>query len=137
MHSSVLLVTLQTLLHSAYVVVFPGSSLLTSTKPSTAYSIGRGWHLVDDGVSYYISFSELEEATNNFSKKIGKGSFGTVYYGQMKDGKEVAVKIMADSSSHLTHQFVTEVISNTLLKQIEVQLSISETTKRNLITVSI
>ncbi|KAG8641678.1 hypothetical protein MANES_12G017900v8 [Manihot esculenta] len=86
-----------------------GSSLLTSTKPSTAYSIGRGWHLVDDGVSYYISFSELEEATNNFSKKIGKGSFGTVYYGQMKDGKEVAVKIMADSSSHLTHQFVTEV----------------------------
>ncbi|KAF2301760.1 hypothetical protein GH714_028923 [Hevea brasiliensis] len=61
------------------------------------------------GVSYYISFSELEEATKNFSRKIGKGSFGTVYYGQMKDGKEVAVKIMADSSSHLTQQFVTEV----------------------------
>ncbi|KAF2307110.1 hypothetical protein GH714_024887 [Hevea brasiliensis] len=86
-----------------------GSSLLTSTKPSNAYSIARGWHFVDDGISYYISFSELEEATKNFSKKIGKGSFGTVYYGQMKDGKEVAVKIMADSSSSLTQQFVTEV----------------------------
>ncbi|XP_021655013.2 probable LRR receptor-like serine/threonine-protein kinase At1g67720 isoform X3 [Hevea brasiliensis] len=86
-----------------------GSSLRTGIKPSTAYSISRGWHLVDEGASYYISFSELEEATKNFSRKIGKGSFGTVYYGQMKDGKEVAVKIMADSSSHLTQQFVTEV----------------------------
>nr|AMM42869.1 LRR-RLK [Vernicia fordii] len=86
-----------------------GNSLRNSTKPSTAYSIARGWHLMDEGVSYYISFSELEEATNNFSKKIGKGSFGTVYYGQMKDGKEIAVKIMADSSSHLRQQFVTEV----------------------------
>ncbi|XP_065874435.1 probable LRR receptor-like serine/threonine-protein kinase At1g67720 isoform X3 [Euphorbia lathyris] len=63
----------------------------------------------DEGVSYYISLSELEEATKSFSKKIGRGSFGTVFYGQMKDGKEVAVKIMADSSSHMTHQFVTEV----------------------------
>ena len=65
---------------------------------------------MDEGVAYYISLSELEEATNNFSKKIGKGSFGSVYYGKMKDGKEVAVKIMADASSHHTHQFVTEVV---------------------------
>ncbi|KAK1577816.1 hypothetical protein Q3G72_025094 [Acer saccharum] len=86
-----------------------GDSLRTSTKPSTAYSIARGGHFMDEGVAYYISLSELEEATNNFSKKIGKGSFGSVYYGKMKDGKEVAVKIMADASSHHTHQFVTEV----------------------------
>lgn len=88
-----------------------GNALHTSTKPSTSYSIARGWHLTDEGVSYYIPLSELEEATKNFSKKIGKGSFGTVYYGQMKDGKEVAVKIMADSSSHVARQFVTEVLS--------------------------
>ncbi|EEF47574.1 protein with unknown function [Ricinus communis] len=87
----------------------PGNSMRASTKPSTAYSITRGWHLMDEGGSYYISFAELEEATKNFFKKIGKGSFGSVYYGQMKDGKEVAVKIMADSCSHLTQQFVTEV----------------------------
>ncbi|WCJ38650.1 Leucine-rich repeat protein kinase family protein [Euphorbia peplus] len=86
-----------------------GNSMRTSIKPPSAYSIARGWHLTDEGVSYYISFSELEEATKSFSKKIGRGSFGTVFYGQMKDGKEVAVKIMADSSSHMTQQFVTEV----------------------------
>ncbi|KAG6766344.1 hypothetical protein POTOM_030421 [Populus tomentosa] len=86
-----------------------GSSWRVSTKPSTAYSVARGWHMMDEGVSYYIPLRELEEATKNFSKKIGRGSFGTVYYGQMIDGKEVAVKIMADLSTHLTQQFVTEV----------------------------
>ncbi|KAL5826957.1 hypothetical protein ACOSQ3_018803 [Xanthoceras sorbifolium] len=86
-----------------------GDSLRTSTKPSTAYSIARGGQFMDEGVAYYIPLSELEEATNYFSKEIGKGSFGSVYYGKMKDGKEVAVKIMADSSSHRAKQFVTEV----------------------------
>ncbi|KAA8529689.1 hypothetical protein F0562_034211 [Nyssa sinensis] len=86
-----------------------GDSLRTSNKPSTAYSIARGGHLMDEGGAYNIPLFDIEEATNNFSKKIGKGSFGPVYYGKMKDGKEVAVKIMADSSSHGTQQFVTEV----------------------------
>ncbi|XP_050206269.1 probable LRR receptor-like serine/threonine-protein kinase At1g67720 [Mercurialis annua] len=86
-----------------------GNSMRSSTKPSTGNSMARGWHLMDESVSYYITFSELEEATNSFSKKIGRGSFGSVFYGQMKDGKEIAVKIMADSCTHLTQQFVTEV----------------------------
>ncbi|KAK0574985.1 hypothetical protein LWI29_032107 [Acer saccharum] len=75
-------------------LISSGDSLRTNTKPLAAY---------------YISLSELEEATNIFSKKIGKGSFGSVYYGKMKDGKEVAVKIMAEAASHRTQQFVTEV----------------------------
>ncbi|KAG8365967.1 hypothetical protein BUALT_Bualt17G0027000 [Buddleja alternifolia] len=86
-----------------------GNSLRTSTRPLTGYSIARGGSLMDDGVAYYIQLSDIEEATNSFSKKIGKGSFGPVYYGKMKDGKEVAVKTMADSSSHGTKQFITEV----------------------------
>lgn len=86
-----------------------GSSLRTSTKASTSYSIARGGNLMDEGVACYISLSDLEEATKNFAKQIGRGSFGPVYYGKMPDGKEIAVKIMADSSSHGTQQFVTEV----------------------------
>ncbi|XP_059633603.1 probable LRR receptor-like serine/threonine-protein kinase At1g67720 [Cornus florida] len=86
-----------------------GDSLRTNNKSSIGYSIARGGHLMDEGVAYFIPLSDIEEATNSFSKKIGKGSFGPVYYGKMKDGKEVAVKIMADSSSHGTQQFVTEV----------------------------
>lgn len=67
---------------------------------------------MEEGVAYFIPAAEIHEATNNFSRKIGKGSFGPVYYGKMKDGKEVAVKIMADSSSHGTKQFVTEVVKH-------------------------
>ncbi|XP_059316373.1 probable LRR receptor-like serine/threonine-protein kinase At1g67720 isoform X2 [Lycium ferocissimum] len=84
-------------------------SMRTSTKPSTTVSIARGGSLMDEGVAYYIPLLEIEEATENFSKKIGKGSFGPVYYGRLGDGKEVAVKTMADSSSHGTKQFATEV----------------------------
>ncbi|XP_075658369.1 putative LRR receptor-like serine/threonine-protein kinase At1g67720 isoform X1 [Castanea sativa] len=84
-----------------------GGSKRSGTKPSNAYSINLGGHLKDERIAYYITLSDLEEATQNFSKKIGSGSFGSVYYGKMKDGKEVAVKIMADLSSQ--GQFVTEV----------------------------
>lgn len=80
-----------------------------STKASTAYSLSRGSHLTDEGIACYISFAELEEATKNFAKKVGKGSFGSVYYGRMKDGKEIAVKLMAESSTHGDRQFATEV----------------------------
>ncbi|KAH6798721.1 Leucine-rich repeat protein kinase family protein [Perilla frutescens var. frutescens] len=86
-----------------------GNSWRGSAKPLAAYSIARGGSLMDEGVAYYIPLPDIETATNYFSKNIGKGSFGPVYYGKMKDGKEVAVKTMADSSSHGTKQFVTEV----------------------------
>ncbi|XP_019438325.1 PREDICTED: probable LRR receptor-like serine/threonine-protein kinase At1g67720 isoform X1 [Lupinus angustifolius] len=83
-----------------------GISGRSSTKPLTGY---RGGSLRDEGTAYYISLSELKEATSNFEKKIGKGSFGSVYYGKMSDGKEVAVKTMTDPSSHGNQQFVNEV----------------------------
>ncbi|XP_054806088.1 probable LRR receptor-like serine/threonine-protein kinase At1g67720 isoform X2 [Prosopis cineraria] len=79
------------------------------TKPIGPYSLVRGGSLMDEGIACYIGLSHLKEATNDFAKKIGKGSFGSVYYGKMKDGKEVAVKIMSDSSTYGNHQFVTEV----------------------------
>lgn len=82
------------------------------SKSSTPYSIMRGASLlVDKGldVAYFISLAEIEEATCNFSKQIGEGSFGPVFYGKLKDGKEVAVKVSADASFHGTQQFINEV----------------------------
>ncbi|VFQ87661.1 unnamed protein product [Cuscuta campestris] len=86
-----------------------GNYMPSSTKHSTNYSIARGGSLVDDGVACYISLAEIEEATEKYSKRIGKGSFGPVYHGTLRDGKEIAVKIMAEPSSHGTKQFFTEV----------------------------
>ena len=94
-----------------------GISGRSSTKHLTGYSFGRDGNLMDEGTAYYITLSDLKVATNNFSKKIGKGSFGSVYYGKMKDGKEIAVKTMAEPSSHGNHQFVTEVEFHTCIKR--------------------
>ena len=67
-----------------------GNSTGTKKKGLAAYSAVRGGHLLDEGVAYFISLPILEGATDNFSKRAGKGSFGSVYCGRMKDGKEVA-----------------------------------------------
>ncbi|KAI3410712.1 Protein kinase domain-containing protein [Psidium guajava] len=55
--------------------------------------------------------SELEEATNNFSasNELGDGGFGTVYYGKLRDGREVAVKRLNEHSHLRLKQFMNEV----------------------------
>ncbi|KAL5697974.1 non-specific serine/threonine protein kinase [Ranunculus cassubicifolius] len=44
------------------------------------------------GMPLRFTYKELEEATNNFSLKLGQGGFGSVYQGKLKDGTEIAVK---------------------------------------------
>lgn len=88
---------------------YKGASLRTSIKPPKGHTLKRGAHLMEDGVACCIKLSEIEDATMKFSKNIGKGSFGVVYYGRMKDGKEIAVKTIGDPTSQGTKQFLTEV----------------------------
>ncbi|PSS35033.1 Leaf rust 10 disease-resistance locus receptor-like protein kinase [Actinidia chinensis var. chinensis] len=58
-----------------------------------------------------FSYSELEEATNNFdpSRELGEGGFGTVYYGQLQDGRIVAVKRLYENNFKRVEQFMNEV----------------------------
>nr|XP_016448521.1 PREDICTED: LEAF RUST 10 DISEASE-RESISTANCE LOCUS RECEPTOR-LIKE PROTEIN KINASE-like 1.1 isoform X1 [Nicotiana tabacum] len=58
-----------------------------------------------------FSYSELEEATNDFnsSRVLGDGGFGTVYYGKLKDGREVAVKRLYEHNCKRMEQFVNEI----------------------------
>ncbi|KAL0699653.1 hypothetical protein Bca4012_055775 [Brassica carinata] len=58
-----------------------------------------------------FSYEELEEATNNFdpSKELGDGGFGTVYYGELKDGRSVAVKRLYENNFKRAEQFRNEV----------------------------
>ncbi|KAI4313891.1 hypothetical protein L6164_026837 [Bauhinia variegata] len=58
-----------------------------------------------------FSYKELEEATNNFdcTRELGEGGFGTVYYGKLQDGREVAVKRLYEHNYRRVQQFMTEI----------------------------
>ncbi|GMH10103.1 hypothetical protein Nepgr_011944 [Nepenthes gracilis] len=86
----------------------PGNVLPVQKQPS---SIGD----TATEAAHCFTFSELEDATNKFEKRIGSGGFGIVYYGKLKDGKEIAVKVWTSNSFQGKREFTNEV---TLLSRI-------------------
>ncbi|GLJ34930.1 hypothetical protein SUGI_0702960 [Cryptomeria japonica] len=51
---------------------------------------------------------ELKRATRGFTKQIGKGGFGNVYYGILSDGKRVAIKMLSKESRQGEKQWINE-----------------------------
>ncbi|RAL38616.1 hypothetical protein DM860_002594 [Cuscuta australis] len=64
-----------------------------------------------------ISFDELKEVTDNFGSNalIGEGSYGRVYYGQLKIGRNAAIKKL-DSSKQPDREFLGQVSMVSRLK---------------------
>ncbi|KAL7090962.1 hypothetical protein ACP275_12G075700 [Erythranthe tilingii] len=96
-----------------------GSFLLSrnlSYDPSSKPDVEGG------GNSYYgipiFSYKELEEATNHFdpSQELGDGGFGTVYYGKLRDGREVAIKRLYEHNYRRVEQFMNEIKILTCLR---------------------
>ncbi|KAI4324689.1 hypothetical protein MLD38_030153 [Melastoma candidum] len=58
-----------------------------------------------------FSLKELHSATNNFNydNKLGEGSFGSVYWGQLWDGSQIAVKRLKVWSNKAEMEFAVEV----------------------------
>ncbi|KAG2728900.1 hypothetical protein I3760_01G225600, partial [Carya illinoinensis] len=54
------------------------------------------------------SYSEVVKITNNFKNIIGKGGFGNVYLGKLKDETQVAVKFLSPSSNQGYKEFRAE-----------------------------
>ncbi|KAK9085187.1 hypothetical protein Sjap_025598 [Stephania japonica] len=63
-----------------------------------------------------FTYNELRSATNNFHpiNKIGRGGFGTVYKGILRNGRQVAIKALSAGSKQGVKEFLTEIdmISN-------------------------
>ncbi|KAK2654581.1 hypothetical protein Ddye_014437 [Dipteronia dyeriana] len=55
-----------------------------------------------------FTYTEIVNMTDNFHKVLGKGAVGTVYHGNLFDGRQVAVKMLSLSSAQGTKQFRTE-----------------------------
>ncbi|KAL5054252.1 hypothetical protein RYX36_034934 [Vicia faba] len=77
------------------------------TPPNTPNEID-GYPL--DNIMHF-SEKDLRLATDNYhpSKKIGRGGFGTVYQGTLKNGRQVAVKSLSASSKQGVREFLTEI----------------------------
>ncbi|XP_058771591.1 putative serine/threonine-protein kinase [Vicia villosa] len=59
----------------------------------------------------HFSDKELRLATDNYhlSNKIGRGGFGTVYKGTLKNGRKIAVKPLSVGSKQGVKEFLTEI----------------------------
>lgn len=88
-------------------------SLRIQKKETNAHNDLEGHSL--DNIRKF-SYKELQQATYNFdlSTKIGRGGFGVVYKGNLKDGTQVAIKTLSAESKQGVSEFLTEIntISN-------------------------
>ncbi|CAN6806524.1 unnamed protein product [Brassica oleracea] len=56
-----------------------------------------------------FTYSEVIKMTNNFQRVLGEGGFGMVYHGSVKGSKQVAVKVLSQSSTQGYKEFKAEV----------------------------
>ncbi|XP_076914719.1 LEAF RUST 10 DISEASE-RESISTANCE LOCUS RECEPTOR-LIKE PROTEIN KINASE-like 1.1 [Bidens hawaiensis] len=85
-----------------------------SSPFSYVLSKNKSRNLDDISLSFGVSlftYNELEDASQNFdpSHELGDGGFGAVYYGKLKDGREVAVKKLHEHNYNRVQHFRNKV----------------------------
>ncbi|RDY02927.1 Cold-responsive protein kinase 1, partial [Mucuna pruriens] len=85
-----------------------GAKSIKERRPSYVPNEIDGYPL--DNVKQF-SDKELRLATDNYhsNNKIGRGGFGTVYQGTLRDGRRIAVKTLSVWSKQGVREFLTEI----------------------------
>ncbi|KAG6500627.1 hypothetical protein ZIOFF_040475 [Zingiber officinale] len=79
---------------------------LPPPQPFQELSASFGGFGIETTHRYWLS--EINDATENFAKKVGSGGYGIVYYGKLKNGKDIAVKVQTNDSCQGNRQFSSE-----------------------------
>ncbi|WOL14845.1 hypothetical protein Cni_G23626 [Canna indica] len=87
--------------------IFSGKDDLTTVLP--VQKLCNSFSELGTETAHRYMLSEIKDATGNFVRKVGSGGYGTVYYGKMQDGKEIAVKVLMNDSCQGNRQFSIEV----------------------------
>ncbi|XP_031485008.1 probable LRR receptor-like serine/threonine-protein kinase PAM74 isoform X2 [Nymphaea colorata] len=61
------------------------------------------------GSKHIFTYEDIVKITRNFQTLIGDGGSGSVYYGRLNNGNDVAVKVLKDLEQQGSKQFVAEV----------------------------
>ncbi|KAL6281608.1 hypothetical protein ACE6H2_018489 [Prunus campanulata] len=87
----------------------------SSFVPRSVFSKQTSMDDMEKGSTYLgvhlFTYRELLEATNYFdsAKELGDGGFGTVYHGNVRDGRAVAVKRLYENNCKRVEQFMNEI----------------------------
>ncbi|XP_023644442.1 LEAF RUST 10 DISEASE-RESISTANCE LOCUS RECEPTOR-LIKE PROTEIN KINASE-like 2.5 [Capsella rubella] len=100
-------------------VILVVACLVCHTKQRKKISNDSRRKVLEDSAQQYLktiiplkhySYVQVEKITKSFAEVVGKGGFGTVYRGILRDGRSVAVKILKDSQGN-GEDFINEVAS--------------------------
>ncbi|KAF3960146.1 hypothetical protein CMV_015118 [Castanea mollissima] len=79
-----------------------------------------------------FSYSAINAATNNFSSenKLGKGGYGPVYKGKLRNGQEIAVKRLSRTSNQGLEEFKNEITLTARLQHVNLVRVLGYCTER-------
>ncbi|KAF3783585.1 Inactive protein kinase, partial [Nymphaea thermarum] len=64
---------------------------------------------IQPGPNHAFTYTEIVKITRNFEILIGTGGSGSIYYGYLDNGNEVAVKVLKDLQQRGSQEFAAEV----------------------------
>lgn len=95
---------------SLYFWICPRHSLIFWKKNKISQTIEDFLDTIDYLGPKRYNYSALKKMTKSFSENLGQGGYGSVFRGQLPDGRPIAVKILTDAAGN-GDDFVNEVAS--------------------------